>query len=475
MISEIFKAYDIRATYPDKINEQAARKVGCAAGQFLQQQGGDQVPMGDTVLVGRDMRPHSSSLAQALVEGIQASGMNVIDLGMCDTSFVYFAINHLGCAGGIQTTASHNPVQYNGFKISGKQAKPIGATTGLNEIRDMAQSLDGWQPPAAAGKLEHRDLWIEYRRHVLQFLAPGPRTLKVFIDASNGMASKMVPAVFDGVDALQIIPLNFEITGSFVHEPNPLVAANMKPTQDGVVQHGADLGVCFDGDADRCILTDEKGTIIGCDHLTALLAEHFLRQAPGSAVVYDLRSSRSVQEAIRQHGGIPRRGRVGHVFMKALLRQTGGVFGGELSGHFYFRDNFFADSGAIAFAAAASVLSRSDKPISELIAPYKRYPQSGELNFRITAKDTDDPELAKKAVLTQLRQRYAPVAQLDDLDGISIDAWDRSGAEGGWWFNVRASNTEPLLRLNAEAKDQDTLNCLLNDLQPILGQPLVGH
>ena len=220
-----------------------------------------------------------------------------------------------------------------------------------------------------------------------------------------------------------------------MHEPNPLVAENMKPTQDGVVEHGADLGVCFDGDADRCILTDEKGVIIGCDHLTALLADHFLTQSPGSTVLYDLRSSKTVKEAINQHGGQPRRGRVGHVFMKALLRETEGVFGGELSGHFYFRDNFFADSGAITFAAVATVLSHSDKPISELIAPYKRYPQSGEINFRVADKD---------AVIQQLKDIYAGKADQDDLDGVTIDAWDRDGESGGggWWFNVRPSNTE---------------------------------
>lgn len=468
MLSEIFKAYDIRATYPDKLDESAAWKVGCAAGKFLKQQtgpGGQAMP--NTVLVSRDMRPHSVSLASSLIQGLRATGLDVIDLGMCDTSFIYFAINHLDCIGGIQTTASHNPAQYNGFKISGRQAKPIGGATGLNDIQTIAESLGDPTATPPTGKLSKQDLWDEYRQHILKFYKPGPRKLKVVIDASNGMAGKMIPDVFDDIPGLEIIPLNFEITGSFVHEPNPLVAENMKPTQQGVVQHGADLGACFDGDADRCILTDETGTIIGCDHLTALLAEYFLDQSPGSTVLYDLRSSKTVSEAIQKHGGTPRRGRVGHVFMKALLRETQGTFGGELSGHFYFRDNFFADSGAIAFAAAASILSHSDQPISKLIAPYKRYPQSGEMNFRV--KD-------KNAVIQGLKEQYTGHAEQDELDGITIDAWDRDASDnGGWWFNVRPSNTEPLLRLNAEAKTPDGLDHLLNELRPWLGQCETDH
>ena len=464
MLSEIFKAYDIRDIYPDKLDESAAWKVGYAAGTFLKQQPGhDAVAMPNTVLVSRDMRPHSVSLAKSLIEGLRASGVDVVDLGMCDTSFIYFAINHLNCIGGIQTTASHNPIQYNGFKISGLQAKPIGGATGLKDIQTIAESLSDPAGSPPTGKLSKQDLWDDYRHHILKFYKPGPRKLKVVIDASNGMAGKMIPDVFDDIDGLEIIPINFQITGSFVHEPNPLVAENMKPTQQGVVKHGADLGACFDGDADRCILTDETGTIIGCDHLTALLAEYFLDQSPSSTILYDLRSSKTVQEAIQQHGGTPRRGRVGHVFMKALLRETQGIFGGELSGHFYFRDNFFADSGAIAFAAAASILSHSDKPISELIAPYKRYPQSGEMNFRVKDKD---------AVIQALKEQYAGRSEQDELDGITIDAWDRDASDnGGWWFNVRPSNTEPLLRLNAEAKDPETLQRLLTTLQSQLGEP----
>lgn len=457
MLEKIFKAYDIRSTYPDMVNETAAWKVGCATGRFLGQQPGRAAgKMGQTLAISRDMRPHSPALAAALIEGIRASGMHVIDLGMCDTSMVYFAINHLGCAGGVQTTASHNPIQYNGFKISGVEARPVGGTTGLKDIQKIALTLGEPGSIAATGDLEQRDLTAPYREHILQFYKPGKRKLKVFIDGSNGMAGKMVPDVFEGLDGLEIIPLNFEMTGSFVHEPNPLVAENMKPTQEGVAAHSADLGVCFDGDADRCILTDEKGQLIGCDHLTALLAGYFLDQSPGSTVVYDLRSSKAVEQAILEHGGKPKRGRVGHVFMKAALRESQGVFGGELSGHFYFRDNFYTDSGAITFAAVASILSNSNRPMSELIAPYRMYPQSGEINYRVEDKD---------AVIDAIKQTHAAGASIDELDGVTIDAWDKKN----YWFNVRASNTEPLLRLNAEAREAAQLKDLLGQLSPMLG------
>ncbi len=465
MIGQIFKAYDVRAVYPEQINEEAAWKVGYATGQFLLEKAGAVAH--PVVLVSRDMRPHSPSLCGSLAVGLRAAGANVIDLGMCDTSFMYFAVNHLNAIGGIQTTASHNPINYNGFKISGPEAKPIGAQTGLKDIQARAQAIGESHGPGAispTGTYEKRDLWDDYRKHVLKFLAPLKRRVRVFIDASNGMAGAMIPKVFDNVENLEIVPLNFEITGSFVHDPNPLVAENMKPTQKGVVEHNAQLGACFDGDADRCILTDEKGQIIGCDHLTALLAEHFLKDAPADAktVVYDLRSSKVVEEEIRRQGGEPRRSRVGHVFMKQVLRETGGIFGGELSGHFYFRDNFFADSGAIAFAAVLSLLGDTDKTLSELIAPFRKYPQSGEINFRVDDKD---------AVLAALKAKFGPKGNVDELDGVTIDCWDAYG----YWFNVRASNTEPLLRLNAEAKEWGQLDALLGELRPMLGTEDHGH
>lgn len=463
MLSQIFKAYDVRAIYPDKLNEEAAWKVGCATGQYISKLARTGM-RADTLLVSRDMRPHSPSLASALIEGLRASGFQVIDLGMCDTSFMYFAINHLGAAGGIQTTASHNPVQYNGFKISGPEARPIGATTGLKEIQALAEKLGprGSLPPK--GSLSSLDLWDAYRQHVLKFLVPLPKKVKVFVDASNGMAGKMVPRIFNNVPNLEIVPVNFEITGSFVHEPNPLVAENMKPTSDGVVKHKADLGACFDGDADRCIFTDENGKIIPCDLLTALFAKYFLPKSPGAAALYDLRSSKIVEETITALGGKPHRSRVGHVFMKALLRETQGVFGGELSGHFYFRDNYYTDSGAIAFAVAVSIIGLNSRKISELISPFAIYAQSGEINFQ--AAD-------KAGVIAALKAKYAGKGTIDELDGVTIDTWNNPG--GGWWINVRASNTEPLLRLNAEARDKATLDKLLHEVTPMMGKLDAGH
>jgi phosphomannomutase len=462
-IGKIFKAYDVRAVYPTLLDENAAWKVGYGAGQVIAAKAKDAqgVAQPNTVLVSRDMRPHSPVLAAALIEGLRAAGRDVIDVGMCDTSFIYFAVNHLGAAGGIQTTASHNPIEYNGFKISGPQARPIGADTGLKDIQAIAESCGDRGSVQPSGVLEKMDLWEEYREHILRFLSPLKRPVKVFIDASNGMAGKLIPQAFDDIPNLEIIELNFEITGSFVHPPNPLEAENMVPTQTGVREHGAAMGACFDGDADRCMLTDDTGAIIGCDHLTALLCDHFVPQAPGSTVVYDLRSSKVVEETILAHGAKPARSMVGHVHMKRVLRETDGIFGGELSGHFYFRDNFFTDSGAIAFAAMVSILGNSDKPLSELIAPFRKYPQSGEINFKVEDK---------QGVMDQLKAKYAD-AIIDDLDGVTIDHFDAKG----WWFNVRASNTEPLLRLNVEARDQSTLDAILAEITPMLGEPDAGH
>lgn len=469
MLEKIFKAYDIRGIYGEVLNESIARRIGYAAGTFLKEQNGNQAGQ---VLVSRDMRPSSPAMSEALSEGLRAAGMNVTDLGMCDTSMQYFAINHLGAVGGIQTTASHNPIEYNGFKISGPQAKPVGEATGLKQIRQAVEALGEAEPSVeqseSPGDYQQLDLWEPYRAHIRAFLAPLPRPITVFVDASNGMAGKLVPQVFEGIENLEIIPLNFEIGSGFAHEPNPLVAENMVPTQKGVREHGAAIGACFDGDADRCMLVDDAGEIVGCDHLTALLAHHFVaidQQNPlirTPTVVYDLRSSKVVEETIRALGAEPVRSRVGHVFMKAALREHDASFGGELSGHFYYRDNYYADSGAITLAAVLSVLGQQDKPLSELIAPYRRYPQSGEINFKVADKD---------AVLEGLKRDYAHAATIDELDGITIDAFETQG----WWFNVRASNTEPLLRLNAEARDADALKRILDELTPQLGEPAGAH
>ena len=462
MIEKLFKAYDVRATSPDPLNADAARTIGLATGRFLKEarQGSpDAVKLENTVVVGRDMRPSSPELAGALIEGLRAAGMDVVDIGMVDTSFIYFAINHVDCAGGVMVTASHNPIGYNGFKISKGLAKPVGAASGLNDIRDAAAKLEGHPLPEPTGGYETADLWADYKKHVLSFLEL-KRPIKVAIDASNGMAGKMVPSVFGGVENLEIVPILFEITGSFTHEPNPLVESNLADLKRKMGTVTVDLGACFDGDADRCIFLDEQARVISCDLATALLAEDFLAMPKnaGSTIVYDLRSSHVVPDVVKAAGGVPRRDRVGHAFMKKTLFETKGVFGGELSGHFYFRDNFYADSGAIAFARLLSVLSAQQKPLSTLIEPLRKYAHSGEINFKVEDKD---------GAIKQLAEKYAR-GEIDYLDGITVDL-------GDWWFNVRASNTEPLLRLNLEAKTQDEMEAKIAEVQQILGTPVEGH
>jgi len=464
MLGKVFKAYDIRSTYPDPLDEKMAWQIGFGCSKFLLADAaaaGDTSPMMKNIVVGRDMRTSSPSLCKSLIEGITTQGGNVIDVGLVDTSFIYFAVNHLDCAGGVMTTASHNPPQYNGFKVSKRRAKPVGESTGLAEVRKHAAVVDKSTAQSQGGRVEQRDLWEAYIRHVRQFVDLGGQKLKVVIDASNGMAGTAVPKLFgkQGADVpgLEIIELNFDNTkGEFVHEPNPLVASNLAQLQAAVVAEGADLGLCFDGDADRCVVVDEKGEIVGCDHLTAVLAAHFLAKNPGSAIVYDLRSTRAVREDVLKHGGRPVRGRVGHVFMKQLMSENDAVFGGELSGHFYFRDNYNADSGVIAMGVVLSTLAASGKTMSKLVAPAKRYVQSGEINFV-----NEEPEKAMEAI----QEAFIETAEIDELDGVTLDSFE----EEGWWCNVRKSNTEPLLRLNLEAKDQATLKRMLDQIAPMLG------
>ena len=473
MIEKAFKAYDVRATYPSPLNEEGAWKVGHATAQFLKRSrerldAAQKVGRENVMVVGRDMRPHSPALATALSDGIRSVGMDVIDVGMVDTSFVYFAINHLDAVGGIMTTASHNPVQYNGFKISGPKAKPIGAATGLDDVKRIASTLrtpnQAGLQTGVKGKYEEQDLWGPYRAHVHRFLDLR-RPMKVVVDASNGMAGRMVPKVFGDVPNLEIVPILFEITGSFVHEPNPLVESNLdmlkaKIRETGGEGAGAHFGACFDGDADRCMFVDERAKLVGSDIITALLAEDFLKRPEntGATIIYDLRSSHAVPDAIRAAGGVPRRDRVGHAFIKKTMADTKAVFGGELSGHLYFRDNFFTDSAAVAFACALSIVSAQDRPLGELVRKYYTYSHSGEVNFQVEDKDAKIRELAE----------HYKKGQVDYLDGITIEF-------GDWWFNVRKSNTEPLLRLNLEAPTADKLDERFRELKKMLGEPVQGH
>jgi phosphomannomutase len=452
----IFKAYDIRGVYGEQFNEEDAWKIGFATARFLPAllHGFDRGQTNSrAICVGRDMRTHSELLANALIEGITSAGIDVIDIGMNDTPLIYFAVNHLNTCGGVQVTASHNPAKYNGFKVSGPGAKPVGEDTGLKDIQHIAMSLLHTKGKPT-GTVQKVDLTEEYKKHVLKFLLPKLRKLKIAIDASNGMAGKMVPALFSGL-GLKIIEINFKHDGTFKHDPNPLNEENLAELKASVVANKCDLGVCFDGDADRLMMVDETGRTIGCDLMTALMAGYFLKKEPKSTIVYDLRSSRAVAEEIIKYGGTPRRERVGHAFMKKALRDSHAIFGGELSGHFYYRDNFCADSGMITFVHMLNIISQSDSPVSELANPLRRYSPSGEINFQVEDK---------KAKMDELAKRYRD-GQVDWLDGVTVGFKD-------WWFNCRPSNTEPLLRLTVEAKTPEMLQEKLKEIESMLGSPV---
>ena len=451
----IFKAYDIRGVYPDQLDEEAAWKIGYATGRFLRsllrgyQRGQANA---QSLCVGRDMRTHSENLAQALIKGMNATGTNVIDIGMIDTPQMYFAINHLGTCGGVQVTASHNPAKYNGFKISGIKATPIGADTGLKDIEHIATALPHTKSTETAS-IKKCDLTEEYRNHVLKFIDPAIKNLKIAVDASNGMAGKTVPAVFSDLP-IEILPINFEHKGEFTHEPDPLVEKNLAQVKRAVKQESCDFGICFDGDADRMMMVDQTGKNISCDLLTALMVPYFLKVNPTATVVYDLRSSWVVVEEIIKYGGTPRRERVGHSFMKKAMRDSRAVFGGELSGHFYYRDNYCTDSAAITLVHMLNIVTENTLPISQLIQPLRRYYQSGEINFKVEDKQKKMDELAR---------RYRD-AKIDYLDGVTIQYKD-------FWFNCRPSNTEPLLRLNVEAKTKELLEEKLAEIEEQLTAP----
>ncbi|HPS54051.1 MAG TPA: phosphomannomutase/phosphoglucomutase [Sedimentisphaerales bacterium] len=449
----IFKAYDIRGVYGDQFDEEDAWKIGYASANFLRSlltgysRGQANA---HSICVGRDMRSHSDPLAKALMRGMNATGTNVIDIGMVDTPQMYYAINHFGTCGGVQVTASHNPAKYNGFKISGIGAKPVGVDTGLKDIEHIALALLHTKGIEDGG-IEKYDITEDYKKHVLKFLKPGLKQLKVAIDASNGMAGKVVPIIFGDLP-IKIVPINFKHDGTFKHDPNPLVEENLAELKEVIKAEKCDFGICFDGDADRLMMVDEKGQNIGCDLITALMVPYFLEIQPASTIVYDLRSSLVVSEEIIKHGGIPRRERVGHSFMKKALRDSHAIFGGELSGHFYYRDNFSADSGMITLTHVLNIVSAANKPVSELIAPLRRYFSSGEVNFKVEDKQAKMKELAK----------IYSSGNVDWLDGVTVRFKE-------WWFNCRPSNTEPLLRLNVEAKTEEMLNEKFSELASNIG------
>ena len=450
-MSGIFKAYDVRGIYPGELDETRAEQIGRAFWHVL---AADGFSHGRKVVVSHDMRSHSIPLEAALVRGLRAAGLDVVEIGMVTTPMNYFAVGHLGAAGGVQVTASHNPAEYNGFKFSRHGALPVSGDHGIALMEQKVE--EGDLPTAEApGSLEHADVFEAYKEHVLGFLEPADgRRLKVAVDVANGMGTIYRPML----DAMEIdlVPLFFELDGTFPnHEANPLRYENLEDLADAVREHHADLGVEFDGDADRSAFVDETGKPIGSDLITALIAGELLARAPGSAIIYDLRSSRAVAEYVREKGGVPVRERVGHSFMKQTLRDHDGVFGGELAGHYYFRDNFYADSSLMAMIEIVNLLRRSGKTMSQLVRPLERYAKSPETNFEVADKE---------AKMRELAERFAD-GKIDHLDGITVEYPD-------WWFNVRPSNTEPYLRLVMEAADAAALERHMNELVPLLGPPV---
>jgi phosphomannomutase len=451
----IYKAYDVRGIYPTEIDEAIARKIGLAFQHLLDDE--DRAHGGTKVVVSRDMRPSSLPLAAALIEGLTAAGLDVIDIGLATTPMNYFAIGHLGAAGGIQVTASHNPAEYNGMKLSKHEARPVSGDHGIPLLE---QKVTAGDLPVAArpGRVTTADVFAAYQRHVLSFLRrpAGARPLKVVIDAANGMGTIDRP-IFEAM-GIEVVPLYFELDGTFPnHEANPLVLANLRDLIAKVRETGADLGVSCDGDYDRSAFIDETGEPVGSDLVTGLIAGELLSREPGKHVLYDLRSSRAVAEYIREHGGIPVRERVGHSFMKATLRRHEGLFGGELAGHYYFRDNYYADCAVLAVVEVLNLLWHSGQRLSALVAPLRRYAKTPETNFVVADKE---------GTIRKLAAQYAD-AEIDYLDGITIQYPD-------WWCNVRPSNTEPLLRLVCEAATPELMAARRDELVALIGPPVAG-
>jgi phosphomannomutase len=428
---KIFKSYDVRGIYPDELNDAVAHDIGAA---FVEQLGLR------SVVVGRDMRPSGAALFEAFARGATEAGADVTDIGLVSTDALYFADGQFDFGGGVMITASHNPARYNGMKFCREQAIALSLDTGLSRIRDdilRGRSRNG----ARTGTVTRRDILPDFARKCLSFV--DPRRIKPFriaIDAGNGMAGKTVPYVFDHLPC-EVIPLYFELDGNFPNHPaSPIEPENLAALQKAVLEHRCDLGVAFDGDADRMFIIDEKGGIVGGDMVTALVGLNTLKRVPGAKILYNLICSRSVPEVISAAGGVPVRSQVGHSLIKQTMREQNIPFGGEHSGHFYFRDFWFADSGMIALLQCLEVFSESGKTVSAVIAPIDTRFRSGEINSRVA----DIP-----AKLAQIEERYRD-AQIDHLDGTTVQ-YPR------WWMNVRPSNTEPLLRLNVEGDTKELM------------------
>jgi len=430
-LSAIFKAYDVRGIVPDQLDEDVARRIGSAFAEWA---------AAPRIALGRECRLSSDDLAAAFTDGAPSRGVDVVDLGLTSTDLVYFASGSLSVPAAA-ITASHNPPNYNGLKFCLAGAAPVGEDSGLQEIRALAER-DVYGPALSKGRQEHRDLLPEYVEHVLGFVdvnAMAP--LSVVTDTANGMGGLVVPAVMERLP-VTLVALFPELDGTFPNHPaDPIDPKNQEDLKRAVIEHRADIGMAFDGDADRVFLVDEAADGVSGSLVTAMTSEVMLRREPGAAVVHNLICSWVVPEVILEHGGRPIRTRVGHSFIKAVMKETGAIFGGEHSGHYYFRENYRADSGLIAGVIALAELSRAGTKLSQLLRPYRRYFDSGEINTRVEDASAKIEEIA---------ERFADGRQ-DRLDGLTVE-YDHD-----WWFNVRPSNTEPLLRLNAEARTAELL------------------
>jgi phosphomannomutase len=437
MDESIFKAYDIRGRYPDALNEDVARKIGRAYVSFLGLSG-------SRVVVGRDMRLSGEPLEDAFVQGVTEAGADVLDIGLVSTDALYFAVGHLEEPGGAMITASHNPKDYNGLKLCREDAIALSGDEGISQIRDLITSGKLPEPNEDAGSVEEGDVIEDYAEHCLSFInTEGLRPLKIVVDAGNGMAGKMLPPIFEKLP-FEYVPMYFELDGSFPnHPPNPIEPQNMEDLQERVVAEGADFGAAFDGDADRVFIVTEKGVTISGDILATLVAKNVLEKESNAAIVYSAVCSKALPELVRREGGRPIRTKAGHSIIKPQMRKHDAAFGGEHSGHFYFRDNYFADSGIVAMLTVAELVGRQEDPLSELLVPIDPYFRSGEINSEV--EDQDE-------VLKRVEEHYAERddPEIDHLDGLTVDY-------GDWWFNLRPSNTEPLLRLNVEAGDRETM------------------
>jgi phosphomannomutase len=431
---KVFKAYDVRGLYPDELDEQGAEAIGRAYVERYEPQ---------RIAVGRDMRLSSPTIQKAVMSGAAKAGCDVVDLGLVGTEMVYFAVGSLGLEGGIMVTASHNPKQYTGMKLVRRGALPVGGDSGLLDLRDLID-YGNWPAdgPDDRGEVSEFDIWPAYVERVLSFVdVAAIKPLRVVIDSANGMAGTMLPPVLERLP-VEAVRCYFEPDGSFPnHEPNPLLPENREFIVAKTLEEGADLGVAFDGDADRCFFVDDTGEFVPGDFVTALFAESVLEKEPGAKLIYDVRASRAVPDTIERAGGVALMNRVGHAFIKARMRKDDASFAGEVSGHYYFRDFSQADSGVVPFLLMLELISKRGRRLSEILVPLRaRYFITGEIN-------TPVPDVALK--LQELKERYAD-GRVTHLDGISVDFDD-------WHFNVRPSNTEPLLRLNLEATSEELM------------------